>query len=71
MKRFVAMAMGLVFAVTASSAFAQAWPAKPIKWIVPFAPGGTTDILARTIGDKLAVALGQPVIIENKPGGNG
>ena len=37
---------------------AQAWPSKPIKWIVPFAPGGTTDILARTVGEKLSVALG-------------
>jgi hypothetical protein len=71
MKRFVAMVTGLVFAVVASHALAQAWPVKPIKSIVPFAPGGTTDILARTIGEKLAVALGQPVIIENKPGAGG
>src|SRR4029453_8323262 len=44
---------------------------KPIKYIVPFAPGGTTDILARTVGEKLSVALGVPVIIENKPGAGG
>jgi tripartite-type tricarboxylate transporter receptor subunit TctC len=71
MKRFVSLFVGLAFAVAASHATAQAWPAKPIKWVVPFAPGGTTDILARTIGEKLAIALGQPVIIENKPGAGG
>jgi tripartite-type tricarboxylate transporter receptor subunit TctC len=71
MRRFLNAFAGVLFAVVAAHAHAQTWPTKPIKWIVPFAPGGTTDILARTIGDKLAVALGQPVIVENKPGAGG
>jgi len=71
MKRSVSVILGAVFAAVMSHASAQTWPTKPIKWIVPFAPGGTTDILARTIGDKLSVALGQPVIVENKPGAGG
>ncbi len=71
MKRYFSAILGLAMAVATSQAFGQAWPTKPIKWIVPFAPGGTTDILARTIGEKLSVALGQPVIVENKPGAGG
>ena len=52
-------------------ALAQAWPSKPIRLIIPFAPGGTTDIVARAVGDRLGRELGQPVIIENRAGGGG
>jgi tripartite-type tricarboxylate transporter receptor subunit TctC len=51
-----------------TSALGQAWPAKPIKYIVPFAPGGTTDILGRMVASGLAPVLAQPVVVENKPG---
>src|SRR3954462_15332629 len=63
------VAAGL-FAV-AIAAHAQAFPNKPIRIIVPYAAGGTSDILARQIGPKLTEAWGQPVVVENKTGANG
>ncbi len=50
---------------------AQAWPAKPIRIIVPFTPGSGTDIIARTVTERLSPQLGQPIVIENRPGAGG
>jgi tripartite-type tricarboxylate transporter receptor subunit TctC len=69
MHRRTVFALGLLAA--AGTAMAQGYPNKVIKLQVPFAPGGTTDIIARTISDALGKALGQTVIVENKAGGGG
>jgi tripartite-type tricarboxylate transporter receptor subunit TctC len=71
MKRIIIGCAGVAIAVFSSLAAAQAWPNRPIRYIVPFAAGGTTDILARVISEKLSVSLGQPVVVENKPGAGG
>lgn len=57
-----------LLAVTLSTGFAQTYPSKPVKLIVPFAPGGFSDVVARILGEKLSTAMGQPFVIENKAG---
>jgi tripartite-type tricarboxylate transporter receptor subunit TctC len=58
-------------ALLAHAAHAQAWPTKPIRLLVPFAPGGTSSIVARSVAAEMEKGLGQPIIIDNKPGGGG
>lgn len=58
-------------AALAFSAFAQSYPNRPIKWVVAYPPGGGTDFLARTLGQQMSRQMGQPVVIDNRPGGAG
>jgi len=71
MRTFAAAGLIAAAILAAPAAPAQAYPTKPIRIIVPYAAGGTSDILARQIAPKLAEAWGQPALVENKPGANG
>jgi tripartite-type tricarboxylate transporter receptor subunit TctC len=68
MKRILTL---LAAALIASGASAQAWPSKPVRMIVPFTAGSVTDIIGRTVAESMSKSLGQPVLIENKPGAGG
>lgn len=67
----VSLALAMPFAATAETASAQDWPSNPIKIIAPFPPGGSVDSLARLVQADLQERLGQPIVIENRPGASG
>ena len=68
--RAAAVAM-LAYALAPMTAIAQAWPTKPVKFVVPFPPGGSVDTLARVLSARLSASLGQQFIVENKTGAGG
>ncbi|MEG0140146.1 MAG: tripartite tricarboxylate transporter substrate binding protein [Comamonas sp.] len=70
-KSFIKLAVGAITMAIASMAAAQAYPSKPVKVVIPFPPGGTLDTVGRQLAQKLSEQMGQPFIIENRPGGNG
>src|SRR5207244_11143842 len=64
------LALGVLL-LSATAAFGQGYPGKPVRWIVPFPPGGATDIIARIVAQKMTESWGQPVVVENRAGAAG
>ena len=72
LKRRTLIAAGAMMSLCSLfSARADTYPSKPVRLIVPFAPGGTSDIIARIVAERIQETLGQPMIVENKAGGGG
>jgi len=70
MKNRLARCLAVLSLLAAAGASAQTFPSKPIRWLVPYAAGGGSDFLARTVAQTLSTQVGQPVLVDNKPGGN-
>src|SRR4051812_23866121 len=72
MRLACSMVAALLLTATASVAFcAESWPSHSIRFVVPYPPGGPTDLMARSMSGRLAEALGQPVVVDNRPGAGG
>ena len=71
MSCLIRFALAALLAMLASAATAQPYPTRPIRLLVSFPPGGASDLVARTLGQPLGARLGQPVVVENRPGSNG
>jgi tripartite-type tricarboxylate transporter receptor subunit TctC len=71
MTKLIHAALAFVFSIASASAGAQAYPARPVRMIVPFPPGGGTDLIARTVSQKLSETWQLPVVVENTPGSGG
>jgi tripartite-type tricarboxylate transporter receptor subunit TctC len=69
--RKLSLILSAVFALFTAGAWSQPYPTKPVRFVVPFAPGGSTDTLARALGQKISDSLGQQVVIDNRTGANG
>ncbi len=70
-RKIVILCAGMLLTLAVTAVQAQAYPARPIRFVVPYAPGGPLDLIARAIGQKLTEATGQPVVVDNKPGAGG
>jgi len=71
MKKTIAFLLGLLSVVAQAPALAQDWPTKPVRFIVPYPPGGGTDVIARIVQNRLQETIGQPIVIENRGGAGG
>src|SRR6185436_18490542 len=71
LKYFLMCAVAAALAPWCSTAPAQTYPTRAVRLVVPFAPGGSTDVLARIVGQRLAESQGHPVIVDNRPAGGG